>query len=305
MRFFDVIKFLRILLQHRKMFLFWSIVLAISAVGPVLNVYLVTELINDVVEYQEITQTALSLLVGIFLVDFFDNTLRLLSKTRIAKICYSIQFETQVFLMKVISPKETSREKVIKAIENLTNSLSALLNYVKENGISALTKFVAIPIILFTINTKIFIIEILYILIYFLLDYLTTKQYQKKVDKVNEKLEDYFEGIIQDGRKPPKRSLILQISKREDFTFWEWNILQHLSRYFYLFVIIISIFEIVSGQAEIGALLLYTGYMVQTQGFLNILSVLFDRIADVSIGLKRVAQKGGVETSYIFNHIKK
>jgi ABC-type multidrug transport system fused ATPase/permease subunit len=285
------------------MFLLWGIVLAISALAPLVNIYLVSELIDNIAANPSITKLIIWILVGIFSVDFFDNTLRLLSKTRLSKICAAIEFETQVFLFKIIKPKNASKEKIYKAVENLTSALSNLLYYMQENGISALTRFIAIPVILFGIDIKIFLAEILYIILYFIIDLITTKKYQKKVDRVNKRLEDYFEGVLQNHSDPPKNPLLKAISKREDFSFWEWNFLQHISRYMYFLTIVISIFEIVNGRAEIGIILLYTGYMSQIHGVLNQLSGLFDRLTEVSISLQRISREGNIRVSRILEFI--
>lgn len=62
-------------------------------------------------------------------------------------------------------------------------------------------------------------------------------------------------------------------------------------------------YEIVYGSAEVGVIMLYTGYITQTQGVLNTLSNLYDRIADVNIGLKRISDEGDVEVHHLMEHI--
>ena len=74
---------------------------------------------------------------------------------------------------------------------------------------------------MFSLDKKIFIIEVVFMLLYFLTDSITTRKYKKRVDDVNKNLEDYFEGIMRRDKKPPMRGLLRALSKREDFTFWE------------------------------------------------------------------------------------
>lgn len=229
MKFIDVIKFIRVSIKQRNRFAIWSIVLAISSFGPVVSVYLVTEIINYLADDPSVTDTLLLLIGTLLFVVMADNISRLLAKTRLARIIYAIEFETQIFLINAVSSSRVGRERMIKAVVNLTDALRSLLVHVKESGISAITRIILIPTVLFTRNKTVFMLEITYILLYFSLDYFTTRRYKRKVDAVNDQLEKYFEKILKKSDKIPFVRLLRAITDKENFTFWEWTSLQNLS----------------------------------------------------------------------------
>jgi hypothetical protein len=299
MQTLQILKYLYDLVFKDKKYVFWMFILALSALGSVVSIYFLNELINHLTEDLNLTGDVILLLIGILAVNLIQTLARIISKNYLKKQTFQIELYTQKLLYEISDKGELSNEVFIQVIRNLSDSLRNFLINIIDQGVLAVTELVAIPIILLNLNIWLFVTFIGYISVYVLVDYITTKIYEHKVDTVNRNSEKYYEDFVSVGKFKFFKKYLKSLFDFQQFQTYEWISLQSISNVAFFLVILITVLFILDGQFEVGALLLYPSYQQRVHLTLNQLSTARDNFGNFRVALERVIDQGNLKITYL------
>lgn len=233
-----------------------------------------------------------------------DNLLRIGSRARIRILMESAFIELQEHLVYQTNHSK-NRVEIIQAIRNLTDALRVFIDYVINSGLPGVVKFISVPIILYLIDKKIFIAEVVLIFIYLILVYVLSKIYERKFENLDTAHESYYAAILE--RKNPK--IIAQrgegvkkgVKGVESIIFYQWISFQDLIALFQFIVIGMIAIDFINGTKQISDLVLIVGYTNESQGFLNSVTSGVDSIMQIEAGIDRLVEttNSGKTTSTI------
>ncbi|MGI5841104.1 MAG: hypothetical protein ACOX6N_02745 [Patescibacteria group bacterium] len=286
----EIIRFILKLVCHKNSFFFWVLIRFISALFPMLSIYLYSRVIKYLETGASLDQIYL-LITAIISVFIFDNLSRLLSIHSLNSIISQTELGIHQFMiigLKTYNKK--IRHEVVQAIRNFGEAVRTTLELIRQPGIDAVVSFAVVPTILLFIDIRIFILEIAYIVTYYFVDVYTTEKYTKLKDVQNQKTEVYY-AKLQDSNRIKKESLEFtnHFKKLCRWGFVEWFSLQNIAVSFYTIILFYLIHQVQSDQKQISDLVLIMGYVTSTQVFLNNLSSVKDRLADTKVALSRLA----------------
>lgn len=285
-----IIKLIFKLLSHRSAFFFWLFVRFVSALFPMLSIYLFSRVIKFLENGTSVTE--LLRLVGLILfIYIIDNFTRLLSIHKLASLISQTELGIHQFLVIGLSSKDKKiRHSTIQAIRNFGEAVRTTLEIVRQPGVDSFVSIITIPIILFFLDFRIFVIEIAYVALYYFIDVFTTERYSRLKNIQNERTEEYY-AKFQDSNRISKESAayINQFVKMCNWGFIEWFSLQSIAVTFYSFVLLFLSLSVLKGDKQISDLVLIMGYLSSTQVFLNNISTVKDRLTDAKVALLRLA----------------
>jgi len=292
-----VIGFIYKVAQQKAPLFFWLLVRFISAILPLVTIYQFSEVIKQV-ETGEPIKNILVSVVWIFIVRVVDNILRLKSITSLEHEISNISFDIHnYFLTSLKTDTKEERHAAVQAIRNFADASAVTLNLVKQPGIDSLVSFLFIPVILYSLDFRTFVLTISYILIYLAIDYYTTAHYAELKDHLNYKTENYYAKLQEsDDFDLEQRSWSRHYNRVTNWGFTEWSLLQNLSVFFYSLILFYLIYATSSGAQHVSYLVLIMGYVTQTQVFLNSFSSIQDSVTDMLVGLERLAANHNVST---------
>ncbi len=287
----NIIKFILKFISHKGSFFFWFFIRFISALFPIFSIYLFSQIIA-LVENKSNFSTVLYLVALIFIIYLLENFTRLLSINKLEYLISGIQFEVHNFLIPDLELKNKSaRFEAIQAIRNFSEAVRLTLELIRQPGVDSVVSLIATPLILFFLDFKIFIFEIVYIVVYFFVDVYTTQRYIYLKNLQNAKVEAYYarlQGTNDIDLEEKQYNRVHQ--KICSWNFIEWFTLQNISICFYSAALLYLIFEVNQGTKNISGLILIIGYLGSTQIFLNSLSLLKDKLADTRVALYRLGK---------------
>ncbi len=290
-----VIFFILRVVQNKPSLFFWLFVRFISAILPLITIYLFSEIISLLEKRMPLQSVFLFLLI-IFIVRIFDNYLRLKSITKLEEVISNITFDiNNFFLSDLVSENKQERHETVQAVRNFSDASSLTLNIFKQPGVDAFVSLIFVPLILFFLEFKVFVIVIAYISIYYLIDYFTTQKYMRYRDIQNLKTEVYF-AKLQDSNDfdLEQKTYTRHFSRLTKWNFTEWFALQNTAVFFYSLVLLYLIYFYYSGQKTISEVVLIMGYVAQTQVFLNAFSNIKDSLTDMFVSLEHLAKNKSV-----------
>jgi ABC-type multidrug transport system fused ATPase/permease subunit len=290
-----VILFILKVVQNKPPLFFWLFVRFISAILPLITIYLFSEIISLLENKMPIQNVILFLLI-IFIVRIFDNFLRLKSITKLEEVISNITFDiNNFFLSDLVSENKQERHETVQAVRNFSDASSFTLNIFKQPGVDAFVSLIFVPLILFFLEFKVFVIVIAYISIYYLIDYFTTQKYMRYRDIQNLKTEVYF-ARLQDSNDfdLEQKTYSRHFGRLSRWNFTEWFALQNTAVFFYSLVLFYLIYFYYSGQKSISEVVLIMGYVTQTQVFLNAFSNIKDSLTDMFVSLEHLAKNKSV-----------
>lgn len=292
-----VIGFIYKVAKQKKPLFFWLLVRFVSAILPLITIYQFSDVIKQVETGGPIDQILISV-VWIFIIRVVDNILRLRSITRLEHEISNISFDIHnYFLTSLKTDTKEERHAAVQAIRNFADASSVTLNIIKQPGIDSLVSFLFIPVILYTLDFRTFVLTIAYILIYFAVDYYTTAHYAELKDHLNYKTESYYAKLQEsDDFDLEQRSWSRNYNRVTNWGFTEWSFLQNISVLFYSLILFYLIYATSSGVQHVSRLVLIMGYVTQTQVFLNSFSSIQDSVTDMLVGLERLAANQYVST---------
>jgi len=292
-----VFAFVLKIISDRTGLFFWTTIRFISAILPLLTIYLYSLIIKQLETKLSWSAVFLTIILT-FIVRIVDNYLRLISITRLEKVISDIGFDIHnFFLSDLQSESKEDRHAVVQAIRNFSDASSVTLNLIKQPGIDSVVSFLIIPVILFAVDFPSFVITIAYVSVYFLIDTYTTQRYAQLKDIQNSKTEAYY-AKLQDSNDfdLEQTSYTRHFSRLCKWGFTEWFALQNSAVFFYCLNLLYLVHGVSTGQQDISHLVLVMGYTTQTQTFLNSFSQIKDSFTDMDVGLKHLAKNKAISS---------
>jgi len=286
-----VFAFVLKIISNRTGLFFWSFVRFLSAILPLLTIYLFSLVVKQL-EMKLALSTVIFTVILTFVVRLIDNYLRLISVTRLEKVIGDISFDIHnYFLTDLESESKESRHATVQAIRNFSDASSVTLNFIKQPGIDSIVSFLFIPVILFIIDFPSLVITLAYIAVYFCIDTYTTQRYAQLKDIQNSKTEAYY-AKLQDSNDfdLEQTSFTRHFRRLCRWGFTEWFALQNSAVFFYCLNLLYLVYIVSTGEKDISDLVLIMGYVSQTQIFLNSFSQIKDSLTDMNVGLKHLAK---------------
>jgi len=290
-----VIFFIFKIINNKILFLFWLSVRFISAILPLITIYLFSLVIRHLENHEPLSK--ILLVAGIlFLNRILDNFLRLKSITKLEHCINDIVFDIhELFLSDLKTKSRDERHAIVQAIRNFADATSVTLNNLKQPGIDSLVSFLFIPAILLFIDARVFVLTMASILIYYSIDHYTTQHYSRLKNNLNTKTENYY-AKLQDSNDfdLEKKAYNRHFERLTLWGFTEWFALQNTAVFFHSLILIYLVYTVINGQKEISDLVLIMGYVIETQVLLNSFSNIKDALADMFVGLEHLAKNNDI-----------
>ena len=288
----DTIKTLKLiysLTQNKKDFFSWLFVRLISALFPIATIYLYSRVIRALETHSPLT-VLFGMVLAVLASRFLDNFTRLLSTKKLDYIIACIQLNIQDILVSSINTQDKkTRHKAVQAIRNFSDASATTLMIFKQPGIDSLVSFITIPIILFFIDFKVFILQLSYMIVYYFTDIYTTERYAKLKNRHNSRVESYYAKLQTAKDFKYEQTLIKKTFNRVcNWGVFEWNLLQNTALVFYILTLLYLVYSVSMGQKTISDLVLIIGYIDGTQAFLNNISSIKDSMTDTKVALHRL-----------------
>jgi len=283
------------IIQDKPRFLFWFFVRFISSLLPLLSIYLYSltvENIEDKINFSSI----FFLVLIILLVRLVDNFLRLRSLYKLDECISSISFDVHNFFTQDLHAEtKEERHQSIQAIRNFADASSLTLMLFRQPGIDSIVSLIAIPIIFWFVDIRIFVLEIVYISVYMIIDYYTTQKYINLKDTHNSKVEGYYAKLQESNDTELEQKTFTRHFRRlSNWNFIEWFILQNSAVFFYCLILGYSIIAVYSGYKQISDIVLIMGYVSSTQSYLNSFSEIKYSLADMTVAVDHLAKNKSI-----------
>jgi len=283
------------IIQDKRRFLFWFFVRFISSLLPLLTIYLYSLAVEDV-ENKVHFNSVFFLVLIIFLVRLIDNHLRLRSLYKLGECISNISFDIHNYFTKDLHTEtKEDRHQSVQAIRNFSDASALTLMLFRQPGIDSIVSLITIPIILWFVDARIFILEIAYIIVYLIIDYYTTQKYVKLKDTHNSKVEGYYAKLQESNdTELEQKTYTRHFTRLSNWNFIEWFILQNSAVFFYCLIFGYSIIAVYSGYKQISDIVLIMGYVTSTQAYLNSFSEIKDSLADMTVAVDHLAKNKSI-----------
>lgn len=283
------------IIQNKPRFLFWLFIRFVSSLLPLLTIYLYSLTVENVENKVDFNAIFFLVLI-ILLVRLADNHLRLRSLFKLGECISNIGFDIHnYFTQDLHADTKEERHQSVQAIRNFADASSLTLMLFRQPGIDSIVSLITIPIILWFVDTRIFILEIVYIMVYLIIDYYTTQRYVKLKDTHNSKVEDYYAKLQESNdTELEQKTFTRHFSRLCNWNFIEWFILQNSAVFFYCLIFGYSIIAVYSGHKQISDIVLIMGYVASTQTYLNSFSEIKDSLADMTVAVDHLAKNRSI-----------
>lgn len=291
----QVVKLIFQIIENKPVFIFWIVIRLISAFFPLITIYLFSKIIN-LIEIKADLSSVLFTILTIFIIRIVDNFTRIKSITRLDACIVNITFNIQNFFIKDIKTEsKLDRLESIQAIRNFSDATAWTLRLFRQPGIDSIISLISIPIILFIVDFKVFILGLSYIIIYYFIDHYTTQRYINLKDIQNTKTEVYY-GKLQETNDVDleQKTFSRHFSRLINWTFAEWFTLQNTAVFFYALIFVYLIISVSNGSKLISDLVLIMSYINATQSNLNSFSEIKDSLADTSVAINHLAENKSI-----------
>lgn len=283
------------IIQNKKRFLFWLSIRLFSALLPLLSTYLFSKVIADI-ENKTVFSSIFFLILLILIVRIVDNVSRLRSIFKLDECISDIGFDIHnYFVTDLTAETKEERHKSIQAIRNFADAANVTLSLFRQPGIDSLISLLIIPIILFFVDFKVFVLEISYILIYMVIDHYTTQKYSQYRSLQNTKIENYY-GKLQETNdmELEQKTFTRHFTRLSNWNFIEWSLLQNTAVFFYTIILAYCIIAVFSGFKQISDIVLIMGYITSTQSFLNSFSDIKDSLTNTTVAVEHLAKNKNI-----------
>lgn len=273
--------------KHKK-FLFWTFIRIISSFGPIIATYIFAKGVQVIEDGQPIT-VAVKVFLILLVVELVEHLLRLASKTRMSLYTEEILVNIQEALNEYIHPDSDKREETIQTFRNLTQSLRRLVTHLYMTGIPALLSFIAIPIIIYFLDLRVFLILISMIIVYFFVTLMFSKEFKRDYEDFDESREDYFSSLLENtGIKRDASKLISKFKDVENTRFISWLSEQFIMSFFAFIIIILLVQDIYSGTKQLSDLVLIFGYIAASKIFLINTTLTIHHYMEIEAAVSRI-----------------
>lgn len=283
------------IIQNKKRFFFWLSIRLFSALLPLLSTYLFSKVIADI-ENKTVFSSIFFLILLILIVRIIDNISRLRSIFKLDECISDIGFDIHNYFVKDLAAEtKEERHKSIQAIRNFADAANVTLSLFRQPGIDSLVSLLIIPVILFFVDFKVFVLEISYILVYMVIDHYTTQKYSQYRSLQNTKIENYY-GKLQETNdmELEQKTFTRHFTRLSNWNFIEWSLLQNTAVFFYTLILAYCIIAVFSGYKQISDVVLIMGYIVSTQSFLNSFSDIKDSLTNTTVAVEHLAKNKSI-----------
>ena len=235
-------------------------------------------------------------LLLIFAVRLADNYLRIRSTTKLDHIISNLTFDIHRFFLIGFSPEsKADRHASIQAVRNFADATAKTLTLFKQPGIDSLVSIFFIPVALFFVDFRSFVMIIVYITVYGLINFYTSQRYKELRDFQDTKTEAYYAKLQESNDIDLEEATYNRHFERlANWNFMEWFALQNTAVFFYSLFFLYQIYLVFSGTSDISDLVLIMGYVTQTQTFLNSFTDIWYGLGDMYVALKHLAKNTAV-----------
>jgi ABC-type multidrug transport system fused ATPase/permease subunit len=290
-----IIKLMWQIIQNKKRFLFWFTVRFFSVFLPLLTIYLFSKVIN-LVELKADFSSIFFLILVTLAIKIIDNFTRLRSVTKLDECISDIGFDIHNYFIKDLkSETKLERNESIQAIRNFSDATALTLELLRQPGIDSIISLITIPFIMLSVDARISILEVVYIIVYFVIDYYTTQRYVILKDFQNTKVESYYAKFQETNDIDlEQRTFSRHYTRLSNWFFTEWFTLQNTAVFFYILIFVYLIISVYTGTKLISDLILIMTYVASTQTYLNSSSEVKDSLADVDVAVSHLAKNKAI-----------
>ena len=270
---------------------FWLFVRFLSATLPLITIYQFSHLIK-LIENKTDSHSIFVYLVSILVVRLLDNFLRLRSTTQLDYLISNLSFDIHNFFLIGFKPEtKEDRHASIQAIRNFADAAVKTLTSFKQPGVDSVVSVLFIPIALFFVDLRSFVLIISYITTYSLVNYYTSQRYKELRDFQNTKIESYYAKLQESNDVDLEQATFTRHFRRlTNWTFVEWFLLQNTAVVFYSLFLFYQAYLIIAGHNHVSDLVLIIGYVSQTQTFLNSFTDIIYGLDDMAVALEHLAK---------------
>jgi ABC-type multidrug transport system fused ATPase/permease subunit len=285
------------IIQDKKRFLFWFFIRFLSALLPLLTIFLYSQVI-DQVERQVVFSSIFFLILLIFVVRLLDNFIRLKSIEGLNQCISNISFDIHNFFSHDIrAGNKEERNQTIQAIRNFADASTITLTLFRQPGVDSIVSLIIIPAILYFVDVRVLILFLSYILVYLIVDYYTTQRYVKLKDIQNTKIENYYSKFQESNDvELEQKAYTRHFARICNWSFIEWFSIQNVAVFFYSLILAYSIISVYSGNWQISNVVLVMGYAGSLQTYLNSFSEIKDNLADMTVAVDHLAKNKHIST---------
>jgi len=270
---------------------FWLLIRFLSATLPLVTIYQFSHLIK-LIEQGSDLRSLIYYLFLIFFVRLLDNLFRLRSTTRLDYLINNISFDIHNFFLIDFKPQtKEDRHASIQAIRNFADATARTLTIIKQPGLDSFVSILFIPVALYLVDFRSFVLIVVYISIYALINFYTSQHYKELRDIQNTKTENYFAKLQETNDVDLEQLSYTRHQQRlSNWNFIEWFALQNTAVFFYFLFLLYQIFLVSTGTSHVSDLVLIVGYVTQTQTFLNSFTDIWYGLEDMYVALKHLAK---------------
>jgi ABC-type multidrug transport system fused ATPase/permease subunit len=292
---FRIIKLVFEIIQNKSRFLFWITIRFISTFLPLITIYIFSKIIN-LVETKSSYSTIFFTIVTLLAIRIVDNFIRIKSVTKLDECISDISFDLHNHFIDEIKPEtKLERHETIQTIRNFSDAATWTIRLFRQPGIDSIISLITIPIILLFVDFRVFILEIVYIVIYYFIDYYTTQHYIKFKDIQNTKVETYYAKLQETNDVDlEQKTFSRHFTRLCNWCFTEWFTLQNTAVFFYILIFAYLIIAVSNGNKLISDLILIMSYIASTQTYLNSFSEIKDSLADVHVAVDHLAKNKAI-----------
>ncbi|HPJ17346.1 MAG TPA: hypothetical protein PK639_03940 [Candidatus Woesebacteria bacterium] len=289
------VKFVLKIANNTGSLFFWLFVRFLSAILPLVTIYQFSHIIK-LLEQKTDFKTLAIYLFFIFFVRFLDNLLRIRSTTMLDYLISNLSFDVHNYFLINFNPEtKEERHASIQAIRNFADATIKTLTLIKQPGIDSLVSLMFIPLALLFVDFPDFVLIIVYILVYSLINFYTSQRYRELRDFQNTKTESYYAKLQESNDIDLEQSTYTRHFLRlTNWNYVEWFVLQNSAVFFYSLFLFYQIYLVYTNQSHISDLVLIMGYVTQTQTFLNSFTDIFYGLGDMFVALKHLAKNQAV-----------
>lgn len=290
-----IIKLVFDIIQNKAKFLFWIGVRFFSTFLPLITIYLFSRIIN-LVETKSNYSTIFFSIIALFTLRIIDNFIRIKSVTKLDECISDISFDIHNHLIDEIKTEtKLERHESIQAIRNFSDAAAWTLRLFRQPGIDSIISLLTIPIIFLFTDFKIFVLEIVYIAIYYFIDYYTTQHYVNFKDIQNTKTETYYAKFQETNDIDlEQKTFSRHFARLCNWCFTEWFTLQNTAVFFYTLIFAYLVISVSTGTKMISDLVMIMSYITSTQTYLNSFSEIKDSLADVHVAVDHLAKNKAI-----------
>ncbi len=283
------------IIQDKKRLLFWFFIRFLSALLPLLTIYLYSLVISQVENRVDFNSIIFVILL-IFIVRLLDNFTRLKSVRELNEVISNIRFDIHnYFSQDIRAESKEERNQSIQAIRNFSEATTITLNLFRQPGVDSFVSLITIPIILYFVDLRVLVLVISYVLVYSIVDYYTTQRYIKLKDIQNTKTENYYSKFQESNDTHlEQKAYIYHFTRICNWNFVEWFSIQNIAVFFYCLILVFSVISVYSGNWNISNIVLVMGYASSVQTHLNSFSDIKDNLANTTVAIDRLAKNKSI-----------